>query len=155
VKVRLIALGTRMERWVQQGFEEYQRRLPRVCSLELVELPLRKRRKSENVNRLKSEEADKLLAAAGKCRIVALDEGGELLNTRGIAKSLAQWMAEGRDVALLVGGPDGLAGVVLEQAEWRWSLSPLTLPHGLVRVLVAEQIYRAWSVLDGHPYHRA
>jgi 23S rRNA (pseudouridine1915-N3)-methyltransferase len=155
VKVRLIAVGNRMERWVQQGFGEYQRRLPRSCSLELMELPLRKRRKNDDVNRLKSEEADKLLAAAGNCRIVALDEGGELFSSYRFAQSLGHWMAEGRNVALLVGGPDGLAKVVLERAEWCWSLSPLTLPHGLVRVLVAEQIYRAWSILAGHPYHRA
>lgn len=122
--------------------------------MELVELALAKRGRNADLSRLKAQEGERLLAAAGARRIIAMDESGELVNTQGMATWMRRWRGEGRDVALLVGGPDGLAEDVLRAAERRWSLSPLTLPHGLVRVLVAEQCYRAWTVLIGHPYHR-
>lgn len=154
MRLRLVAVGTRMPAWVEQGYAEYAARMPRECRLELRALPLGKRSKQSDPARAMADEGRRLLAAAEGCARVCLDVRGRAVDTPGLARKLAGWMQSGRDVALLVGGPDGLAPECLEGADWRWSLSPLTLPHGLVRVMVAEQLYRAWTVLSGHPYHR-
>ncbi len=154
MRLRLVAVGTRMPGWVDEGFREYAGRMPRECRLELREIALGRRSRGADTGRAKAEEADRLLAASTGCFRVCLDVRGEQLDTAGLARRLAAWQQGGQDVALLVGGPDGLAAPCLEAAQWRWSLSPLTLPHGLVRVLLAEQLYRAWTVLTGHPYHR-
>ena len=155
MRIRLIAVGERMPGWVSAGYREYAHRLPRECALTLKEVPLPKRGKRPDRARLRAQEGDKLLAAAQGCRIIALDAGGQAPDSAGLARWLEDWLAGGRDVALLVGGPDGLAPDCLQAAERRWSLSPLTLPHPLVRVVVAEQLYRAWSLINNHPYHRA
>jgi 23S rRNA (pseudouridine1915-N3)-methyltransferase len=154
VKLRLIAVGTRMPDWVEAGYADYARRLPRELTLELVEIPVAARGKNADIARLREAEGEKMLRAAGSSRTIALDERGETLDTAGWAKALKQWMQEGRDVSLLIGGPDGLAPACLAAASARWSLSRLTFPHALVRVMVAEQLYRAWTLLQGHPYHR-
>ena len=155
MKIRLIAVGTRMPSWVVTAFGEYRKRLPRECALDLVEIAPERRGRNAPVAQIKDTECQKLLAAVpAGCRVVALDENGEGWTTRQLADRLDAWLHDGRDVALLVGGPDGLSSECLHKAEPRWSLSPLTLPHPLVRVVVAEQIYRAWSLLRGHPYHR-
>jgi 23S rRNA (pseudouridine1915-N3)-methyltransferase len=154
MKLRLIAVGTRMPDWVEAGYADYARRLPRELALELVEIPVAARGKNADIARLREAEGEKLLRAAAGSRVIALDEHGDTLDTAGWAKGIKQWMQEGRDVSLLVGGPDGLAPACLAAASARWSLSRLTFPHALVRVLVAEQLYRAWSLLQGHPYHR-
>jgi len=144
-----------MPHWVQDGYQEYAKRLPRECALRLVEIPLGRRAKNRDPARAVGEEGERMLAATPRdCRVEALDVGGRAWSTKELAGELASWMASGRDLALLVGGPEGLAPVCLERADGHWSLSPLTLPHALVRVLVAEQIYRAWSLLRNHPYHR-
>lgn len=155
MKVRLIAVGTRLPKWVVAGVAEYQPRLPREWRFELVEIPVAERGANADVERLKRAEGGKMLRAipAG-ADVVALDERGELLATADWARAVQGWQREGRDVALLVGGPDGLAAECLARAQRRWSLSKLTLPHGLARVLVLEQLYRAWSVTANHPYHR-
>lgn len=154
--IHLVAIGRRMPAWVDQGYREYARRLPRECALDLIELPLAARAKARDPARAVVREGAQMLAAAPHgARLVALDEHGVPWSTCTVAERLGDWMAQGRDVALLLGGPDGLAPACLERAEVRWSLSPLTLPHGLARVIVAEQIYRAWSLLRHHPYHRA
>ncbi len=155
MRLQLVAVGTRMPAWVQQGFTEYAGRMPRECRLELRELPLGKRSKQSDPTQAIADEGRRLLAAAEGCMRVCLDVRGRAVDTPGLARRLAAWLQSGRDVALLVGGPDGLAPACLNGADWRWSLTPLTLPHGLVRVMVAEQLYRAWTVLSGHPYHRA
>lgn len=144
-----------MPAWVQAGYGDYARRLPRELKLELVEIPAAPRAGRADLARRRAAESEKLLHAAGQARLIALDEHGEFLDTAAWARALQGWMREGRDVALAVGGPDGHAPAVLAAAEARWSLSPLTLPHALVRVVVAEQLYRAWTVLAKHPYHRA
>lgn len=154
MRLRLLAVGTRMPRWVDEGFADYAGRLPRECRLELRQLALGKRSRGIPPAQAVADEGRRLLAAAGGCRRVCLDVRGAAVDTPELARRLAGWLQGGQDVALLVGGPDGLAAECLAGAAWRWSLSPLTLPHGLVRILVAEQLYRAWTVLAGHPYHR-
>jgi len=145
-----------MPSWVTTGYSEYTRRLPRECSLQLVEIPVSKRHKSLPAARAMQEEGQLMLAAipAG-CLVIALDVAGRVWSTEALAERLQDWMGGGRDVALLVGGPDGLAPDCLARADLRWSLSALTYPHTLVRILIAEQLYRAWSINAGHPYHRA
>jgi 23S rRNA (pseudouridine1915-N3)-methyltransferase len=155
VRVRLIAVGTRMPKWVEAGVAEYQPRLPREWRFELVEIPVARRGDNPDIDRLKRAEGEKMLRAIPQgADVVALDERGESLPTTDWARAVQGWQRDGRDVALLIGGPDGLAPECLARAQRRWSLSKLTLPHGLVRVLVLEQLYRAWSVTQGHPYHR-
>jgi 23S rRNA (pseudouridine1915-N3)-methyltransferase len=155
MQIHLIAVGTRMPAWVTQGYEEYARRLPRECALRLVEIPPGSRRRTQASAQAVEEEGRRMLAAISeRARMVALEVGGGAWDTPALAKRLEEWLQSGRDTALLVGGPDGLAGDCLRRAELRWSLSALTLPHALVRVLVAEQLYRAWTIITGHPYHR-
>ena len=156
MRLNLISVGTRMPAWVETAYEEFAGRLPAECRLQLVEVAAAKRSKSSNLARVKQDEGERLLAAAPRgARIIALDAGGESWTTADLVKRLQDWMRDGRDVALLVGGPDGLADGCMARAEVCWSLSALTFPHMLVRIIVAEQIYRAWTVLKGHPYHRA
>ena len=155
MKLRLLAAGTRMPDWVKAGFAEYASRMPRECRLELQEIALG-RRGGKGGPRAVAEEGERMLKSIRpEDRTVALDVRGRTVDTEGLARRLADWLQDGRDVVFAVGGPDGLAPAVLERAEWRWSLSPLTLPHGLVRIVLAEQLYRATTVLAGHPYHRA
>jgi 23S rRNA (pseudouridine1915-N3)-methyltransferase len=143
MRIRLIAAGTRLPSWVDEGVADYARRFSRGLKFELVEVPL-------------AREAERMRAALGaRDFVVALEVQGRSMSTPELAEWLAARMAGGRDLALLVGGPDGLDSGLSAQAEFRWSLSPLTWPHGLVRILIVEQLYRAHSLLQGHPYHRA
>ena len=156
MRIHLIAAGTRMPSWVKLGFEDYATRLPAECKLVLKEIPLGASRSGGDARKAMQEEGAKMLAALPEgAGVTALEVRGKPLDTEALAKRLNQWLQEGRDQALLVGGPDGLSPECLSKADFRWSLSPLTLPHGLVRVVVAEQIYRAWTILKNHPYHRA
>ena len=156
MKIHLIAVGQKMPDWVEAGYGEYAQRLPRECALELKEIAPGRRGKGADLQRAIREEGEKTLAALPKeALVIALDERGREWSTEQLADELEQWLAGGRDVALLVGGPDGLAAECKARAERLWSLSKLTLPHPLVRVVLAKQIYRAWSILKGHPYHRA
>lgn len=156
MRIHLIAVGTRMPDWVVAGYTDYARRMPRECSLQLVEIAPGRRGKSASVERAIREEGRQMLAAIPKdCRVVALDVRGRSWSTAELAGQLQDWLGAGSDVALLVGGPDGLDPACLERADTRWSLSALTFPHALVRVLLAEQLYRAWTLATGHPYHRA
>ncbi len=155
MRIRLVAVGQRMPDWVQQGYREYARRLPPECRLELIEIPAETRGRKADVARLLRREGERQLAAVPRGdRVVALDVAGQSWDTPRLAGQLTRWLEDGRDVSLLVGGPEGLAPDCLARAEQRWSLSPLTLPHPLVRVVVAEALYRAWSLLRNHPYHR-
>ena len=156
MQLYLIAVGTRMPAWVTDGFNEYATRLPRECSLKLVEIPPCKRRKTLNTERIRVEEGQQILVALPpRALAVALDVRGKAWDTETLATRMSGWMQDGRDVALLVGGADGLSEECLQRADLRWSLSAHTLPHALVRVVIAEQLYRAWTILTGHPYHRA
>jgi 23S rRNA (pseudouridine1915-N3)-methyltransferase len=155
MKIHLIAVGNKMPGWVTEAYQEYARRLTDECRLQLIEVTAVKRGKSVNVRQAMQQESKKILdkIPAGTRRIV-LDERGRLLDTAALAQRLKAWLQGGSDVALIVGGADGLSAECKATADETWSLSPLTLPHPLVRVIVAEALYRAWSVLRNHPYHR-
>ncbi|WP_163835461.1 23S rRNA (pseudouridine(1915)-N(3))-methyltransferase RlmH [Spartinivicinus ruber] len=155
MRVRLIAVGTKMPSWVDAGYNEYAKRLPSDCKLECCEISLGKRTKGSDLKRAQKKEGEQMLSAiASNDKVIALDLTGKPWSTEQLADQLSGWRLEGRNIALLVGGPEGLSPECLAKAEQKWCLSPLTLPHPLVRVLVAEQLYRAWSILQNHPYHR-
>ncbi|MGM0784779.1 MAG: 23S rRNA (pseudouridine(1915)-N(3))-methyltransferase RlmH [Pseudomonadota bacterium] len=155
MKVRLLAVGTRMPDWVAEGVETYRRRLPRDFALDIEEIAPGARGKNADVTKAMALEGRRLRERLrGDELTVALEVGGQAWSTQRLAREAEGWRFEGRDVALLVGGPDGLEPSLSAAADRRWSLSPLTLPHPLVRVIVAEQLYRAWTLLVGHPYHR-
>ena len=155
MQIHLLAVGERMPAWVVQAFDEYAGRMPRECRLVLREIPAGKRTKGDDLTRIVREEGEKLLAAVPKgAHIVALDRLGRELATEQLAAELKTQLARGGDLALLVGGPEGLSEQCLTRAHATWSLSQLTLAHPLVRIVVAEQLYRAWSILNNLPYHR-
>ena len=155
MKIKLLAVGTKMPAWVTQGYDEYARRMPSEMQLQLQELGLGFRGKGADLKRAIAKEGEQMLAAIpDQDDVIALDVVGKPWSTPDLAKQCGQWRMNGRNVTLLVGGPDGLAPACLARADQRWSLSPLTLPHPLVRVLLAEQVYRAWSLLNNHPYHK-
>ena len=156
MRIHLLAAGTRMPAWVDAGFEDYAARMPPECRLLLKEIPLGASRSGGDAKKAMLEEGERMLAAVpAGANLMALEVRGKALSTEELAKQLNQWLQDGRDQVLMIGGPDGLAPDCLAKASFKWSLSPLTLPHGLVRVVVAEQLYRAWSILKNHPYHRA
>jgi 23S rRNA (pseudouridine1915-N3)-methyltransferase len=156
MNIYLISVGKRMPGWVVEGYKEYARRMPAECALQLIEIEPGHRGKNADISRTLRVEGERMLKSIPKgCQVVALDLSGVAMSTEKLSARLEAWMADGRDLALLVGGPEGLAADCLQTAQGRWSLSPLTLPHPLVRVVVAEQLYRAWSLLRNHPYHRA
>lgn len=155
MRIRIIALGTKMPSWVEAGYEEYAKRLPRDWTVELVALPLAARGKSTSASAVMEKEADAMLAAIGKGdRVVALEVKGHPWSTEQLAQQLDDWRMSGANYSLLIGGPDGLAQRCRNRADLQWSLSPLTLPHPLVRIVVIEQLYRAYSLLHNHPYHK-
>jgi 23S rRNA (pseudouridine1915-N3)-methyltransferase len=156
MKCRLIAAGTRLPDWVNAGFGEYQKRLRAPLVLELLEIPVATRRAGEDPQRAVAHEGAAMLAALGRDDyVVALELSGKSMSTVELKDWLAERLEDGRPLALLIGGPDGLAPPCLQRANHLWSLSSLTLPHALVRIVVAEQLYRAMSLRAGHPYHRA
>lgn len=156
MKLLIIAVGQRMPAWIAAGFDEYARRMPREAPVQLIEVKPEPRSGSSDLARLMAAEAKRIAAALPPAAVrIALDERGRMWSTRELAERLAAWQMDGRDVAFMIGGADGLDGALRRQADFQWSLSSLTLPHGLVRVIVAEQLYRAQSILKNHPYHRA
>jgi len=155
MKLLLFAVGDRMPAWVDAGFAEYAKRFPRKSRLELIQIRPERRTKARTVAQSLAGEAQRIEAALPvDCRRVALDERGREVTTSALAALAAGWIAESRDVAFLIGGPDGLDARLKASAGLALRLSSLTLPHGLVRILLAEQLYRALSILDNHPYHR-
>ena len=155
MRIHLIAIGHRRAGWERDGYREYARRMPPELALELHEITPSKRTKGVPAERGTDDEGRRILAAVpGGARVVALDERGAAWTTLELARRIEDWMRDGRALALLIGGADGLAPACIEAAEHRWSLSPLTLPHGLARIVVAEQLYRASAIRRGHPYHR-
>jgi 23S rRNA (pseudouridine1915-N3)-methyltransferase len=155
MKFLVCAVGHKMPRWVAAGFEEYTRRMPHEATIELLEIKPEKR-SGRQVEQLLAAEAVRILAALPpRCRMVAMDERGRQLTTPQLADSITGWMRNGGDTAFIVGGADGLDAGIKNSANEILALSALTLPHGLARILLAEQLYRAVSLIKGHPYHRA
>jgi 23S rRNA (pseudouridine1915-N3)-methyltransferase len=156
LRLLLLTASNRQPAWVDAGYLDYARRLHGRCRLDLEVIPLARRSAAMPVERALAVEDERMAAAIpGGAHVVALSEDGRTWSTAELARKLEAWMRLGAPVCLLVGGPDGLGPVCNARAAERWSLSRLTLPHGLVRVVVAEALYRAWSVLERHPYHRA
>lgn len=156
MKIQVVAVGVRMPAWVQDAWRDYARRLPRDCALELLEIKPEPRTSGKTAAQLMLAEAQRIEAALPpRAWRVVLDEHGQDVDTMGLARHLETWRDAGRDVAVLVGGPDGLDPQLKRRGDQTIRLSSLTLAHPMVRVLLAEQIYRAWSILAGHPYHRS
>ena len=155
MRVSLLAVGSKMPGWVEQGVKEYSKRLPPEIKFEIKEIALGKRGKGADINRAIASEGQQMLSAipAGD-KVIALAVTGKPWSTDKLAAELMDWQREGNNISLLVGGPDGLAPECLARASQFWSLSALTLPHPLVRIVLAEQLYRAWTINNNHPYHR-
>jgi 23S rRNA (pseudouridine1915-N3)-methyltransferase len=143
LKIRLITIGHKAPSWIQEGYQDYAKRLPASCALELIEIPAEKRPEEKMLTSIKPDNY-----------VIALDVKGKYWSTEDLSTKLSGWLQSGQNIDLLIGGADGLTPDCLAKAQEKWSLSPLTFPHMLVRVIVAEQIYRAYSILQGHPYHR-
>ena len=156
MQLLVAAVGQRMPGWVNEAWTGYCRRMPPNLGLSLREITLSKRGKNADTRRLKATESQALYdAMPARARIIALDVQGQSWSTEKLAANLEDWMGDGRDVGFMIGGPDGISADILKKADTRWSLGPLTLPHPLVRVVLAEQLYRAWTITQNHPYHRA
>ena len=154
MRLRVLAVGQKMPAWVDQGVEEYARRMPREVSVEWLDIPPAKRGAATPAQ-YREQEAEAIEARLkDKDYVVALDIAGKAVSTELIAERFDQWQMQGEQVSIVIGGPDGLHARVLALAKERWSLGRITLPHPLVRVVLSEQLYRAWSVRAGHPYHR-
>ena len=155
MQIHLISVGKKMPAWVEQGYQDYSKRLPKECALHLKEISAGKRTQKSDTQKIIREEGAKMLAAIpARSHIVMLDVLGKPWSTKQLSQQLKRWLESGQNVVLLIGGPEGLSDAVKEKAQQSWSLSNLTFPHPLARVLVSEQIYRAWSLLQNHPYHR-
>ncbi|MFT7223914.1 MAG: 23S rRNA (pseudouridine1915-N3)-methyltransferase [Cellvibrionaceae bacterium] len=153
--LRVLAVGNRMPSWVQQGILDYQKRFPREWGFQWVELPLGMRTKSGNPAKAIESESKAMLAAIQEREyVIALDINGKSWSTASLSQKMQQWQTQGLNVCLLIGGPDGLSTRCLQRANLCWSLSALTLPHPVVRVVLSEQLYRSWTILNHHPYHR-
>lgn len=156
VRLQIIAIGTKMPKWTEIAFSEYAKRFSREFPLTLTEIPMPKRPRTDVVDRYIAEEGTAMLATIPEKSItIALDERGKLWKTEELAKQISHFQTNTSQLNFLIGGPDGLAKACLEKAQFQWSLSPLTLPHPLVRIILVEQLYRAISILNNHPYHRA
>ncbi len=153
--IRLLAVGDRQPGWVDDAFDKYTGRLPREWRFRHDVIATAQRGKNDRSGRaMETEGNDLLQKVAATEQVVLLDERGKQMTSKGLAAKLGDWQNDGRDVCFIIGGPDGVSGEVRQRADFTWSLSQLTLPHGMARVLLAEQLYRAWSLQAGHPYHR-
>jgi 23S rRNA (pseudouridine1915-N3)-methyltransferase len=154
MRLRIVALGQRMPAWVDAGYAEYAKRMPREYALELCELKAAPRDRGRSVTQLLATEAAQLRSVCGNDYIVALDERGSAWRTRDLAANLSRWRANDASVVFVIGSADGLDEAFKRSANERLAISPMTLPHGLARIVLAEQLYRAASLVAGHPYHR-
>lgn len=156
MKLYIIAVGNRMPKWVETAWEDYAKRMPTDCAIELKEIKPEPRTSGKTPEQMMQAEAKRIRAAIPEQAIrVILDEHGKDITTMGLAKHMEQWKCSGKDIAIVIGGPDGLASEIKNSGEIKLRLSSLTLPHPMVRVLLVEQLYRAWSITVNHPYHRA
>jgi 23S rRNA (pseudouridine1915-N3)-methyltransferase len=143
-----------MPSWVDIACSEYTKRMPRDASVEIIDIKPEKRAAGNSTENIQLIEAKRILEAIGKDYCIALDERGQEVTTLQLADKFRGWQSSARDIALIIGGADGLHSSIKQNADWLWGLSKLTLPHAMVRVLLAEQLYRAHSVITNHPYHR-
>lgn len=154
MRLRVLAVGQKMPAWVDEGVAEYTRRMPKEYAVEWVDISPAKRG-TGSAQRYREQEGEAILSRLGKTdHLVALDVSGNTISTEKIADRFDQWQMQGQHVSIVIGGPDGLDAPVLARSTEQWSFGRITLPHPLVRVILAEQLYRAWSVQAGHPYHR-
>jgi len=154
--IRLLAVGDRQPSWVDDAFDIYTERLPREWKFRLDVIPTVRRQKNDKSRQAMEAEGEQIMAKLGPSeQIVLLDERGKQLSSKVLAARLVDWQSDGRDLCFVIGGPDGVSDTCRQRADFTWSLSQLTLPHGLARVVLAEQLYRAHSLHTGHPYHRA
>ena len=155
MKIRLLTITHKSPAWIQTGYDDYAKRLPPSCALELIEIPAEKRTANADLKRITEREGEKMLAAIKpQHHVIALDKGGKSWSSEQLSSQLGNWLQMGTNIDLLIGGPEGIAPACLKLARETWSLSALTFPHLLVRLIVAEQIYRAYSILQNSPYHR-
>lgn len=155
MRIRILAVGKRSPDWVNAGVRTYAERMPRECRIDITPIAPARGKGRHDSDKARAEEGERLLSVLpGDIHVVAMDGRGRELTSRKLADRLGGWLAQGRDTAILIGGAEGLDERCLERAHFTWSLSPLTFPHGLVKVLVTEQLYRASTILGGHPYHR-
>jgi 23S rRNA (pseudouridine1915-N3)-methyltransferase len=154
--IKILAVGTKMPSWVNEGYDEYAKRLPRDYALNLIEIPAQKRGAGSDTSSILKKEAQAIMAhIEPSSLVVALDVKGQNWSTEQLAQKLQSWHDQSETIIFLIGGPEGLPESCLERANLRWSLSNLTYPHPLVRVILSEQVYRAWTIIQNHPYHRA
>lgn len=155
MQIDLIAVGKRMPAWIESGVKEYAKRLPKLINFNLIEITPAVRGKSNIAENYKQKEEEKILAAiSAESLIIVLDEHGRLISSQSLAGQLQNWIDNQQHISLIIGGADGLSKTILKKAHHTWSLSKMTLPHGLIRVMMVEQIYRAWTITQNHPYHR-
>ncbi|HSI44115.1 MAG TPA: 23S rRNA (pseudouridine(1915)-N(3))-methyltransferase RlmH [Methylotenera sp.] len=154
MKLRIISVGHKMPGWVEDACTEYTKRMPRDATVEIIDIKPEKRAAGNSTENIQLIEAKRIIEAIGKDMLIALDERGTEVTTLQLAEKFKTWQTSGRDIALVIGGADGLHQTIKQKADWLWSLSKLTMPHGMVRVMLAEQLYRAYSVTQNHPYHR-
>lgn len=155
MQINMISVGTKMPGWVQQGYDEYAKRMPKETQLVLKEVIPGRRGKNSDIARIMKDEGERMIAAIpARAHVVTLDIPGKPWTTPELSSAMKIWMESGQNIALMIGGPEGLPDAVRDLARQSWSLSSMTFPHPLVRVIVAEQLYRAWSILNNHPYHR-
>lgn len=156
MRITLIAVGTKMPRWVQEAVDEYAKRIQKPLGFALLEIPLAQRAKSGKAELSVAKEGAAIIAKIKSSdHVIALEVEGKRQSTKSLSQRLAEFKTLGKNLVILVGGPDGLAQTCRDRANEQWSLSDLTLPHPLVRILLIEQLYRANSLLEGHPYHRS
>jgi len=155
MRIRLLSITHKSPSWIHEGYLEYTKRLPSSCALELIEIPAETRTPKADLKRILLREGEKMLAAIQPNHyVIALDIKGKMWSTDELAEQLIKWQQNGKNIDLLIGGPEGLPQECLQVAKEKWSLSPLTFPHILVKLILAEQIYRAWTITQNHPYHK-
>jgi len=155
MQITIIAVGIRLPGWINQGVSEYQKRMPPELRVNLAEIVPTKRNKSASTEKILKQECERIMAAIPKdAYLIVLDERGKSQATTALAKTMESWMQDGRNICLVIGGADGIHETLKQKASESWSLSDFTLPHGFARVLLTEQLYRAWTVIKNHPYHR-
>lgn len=152
--IKILAVGHKMPEWIDSGFRHFQQRLPRNWNVELSEIAPVRRAKSCSTAQAMQREGQRILdLLPASCLLVALDVRGQTLSTEALSQKLQAWQMTGRDLCFLVGGADGLEQRCLDRADFCWSLSPLVFPHGMARLILIEQLYRSWAIINNHPYH--